>query len=158
MATWVWWVPDLRLVRKQLLPQGFSHLFKTNRVLGRRKGHVKGWEWPVSDLSCPHSVQVLEFFFTGPPSQPHCHSGFRVKRAKMSCPMLESLDLLPCVPTTCHLSPVSLSHFRGPEGLHLGMPLPAHVHTHLHGGGVICSLCCVGARVQESVCLFESTF
>ena len=29
MATWVWWVPDLRLVRKQLLPQGFSHLFKT---------------------------------------------------------------------------------------------------------------------------------
>lgn len=39
--------------------QGFSYLFKTLRVLGRKKGQVKGWEWLISDPSC-FSVQFQE--------------------------------------------------------------------------------------------------
>lgn len=115
-------------------PSGFSCLFKTSRVLGRRKAQVKRWVWFVSDPSCPCSFQFQECFFIGPPSQPHCHSGFGVKKEKVSCSVLESLDLLPSAPppvpsALCHCA--SCFH----ECPHLGMLLPPCVHTHTHEGG-----------------------
>lgn len=68
---------------------------------------VKGWEWPVSDPSCPFSVQVQECFFNGPLSQSPCHSGLGVKRAEVSCRVFGVIG----PPTMClyhqHLSPVS---------------------------------------------------
>lgn len=114
---------------KASLPSGFSCLFKTSQVRGRRKIQVKRWVWLVSDLSCFCSVQFQECLFIGSPLQAHCHSGFGVKKEKESCSMLESLDLLPSAPppatsALCHC----VSCFLSPSW-HAIASICAHTHS-----------------------------